>query len=678
MVYSDWTYETVLAELINKLQQEDSPWGSELAPGSVGHMLGILFSYTCDQILFQMERRVEEWGKDSALLRVSITGMAKLLGYTARRRSSATGYVLFTTASGNPTGTQIDIPKYTVVSTSGIDFITMEGASILAGATYSGDATETDHSAEGSTWTAVKQGELKTTTQAGTGAEDQYVDIPVDGEAIETVEEGSIEVTIDGTTWAEVDSFYDASGSDYVVETYASKIRIWFGDGVNGNKPEDGAPIIVSWVKSDGAGGNVMTADYVNQMTSPTGVSLSNSTLMAGGEDAEDIEEIRRNMSRAWAAQNRLVTRQDYIGFVSTYPGIETANVWGEDDLIDYGGSSSLYAWKVVICAIMRAAGSESIVTFIGHEKQEALLADIELLKCVTADVAFIEASPVLLQLSGRAKLTGGVSWTDILGGIESNAFSQYSSWVSGLNFEEEVKRGDLVQLIENTEGVDYTNSIKLRHYLALTAAGSPAVTFTGTMKLPPQPETIEVGIITEAGDWQVWGWDGGTGSFTGPKISSGTVHYVSGAVAVTFTEIPPLDSEGDLVTVFCRAVGVEAFDDEVATTADGSATEYRFTLRNPVHFVSGGSPATSRVTINYTIGGSVYEATDDGSGTISGTFITTGLINYDTGSVYLDFSSAPDDGSAIYATYWAATQNYVGALEKVLVLSSIILTGEY
>lgn len=77
--------------------------------------------------------------------------------------------------------------------------------------------------------------------------------------------------------------------------------------------------------------------------------------------------------------------------------------------------------------------------------------------------------------------------------------------------------------------------------------------------------------------------------------------------------------------------------------TGDGSTTSFSATLSHP--------PLSNTLTITYTIGGTAYTATDDGSGNISGTDVS-GTVDYSTGSVSLTFTTAPDASTNISATY--------------------------
>ncbi len=80
---------------------------------------------------------------------------------------------------------------------------------------------------------------------------------------------------------------------------------------------------------------------------------------------------------------------------------------------------------------------------------------------------------------------------------------------------------------------------------------------------------------------------------------------------------------------------------------------------------------------VYYTIDGTLYVAKDNGSGGITGTNITTGSINYETGAVSIEFSYVIDDGAKIFSNYY-----YNSALENGMVtdltakLVSIFLTA--
>ncbi len=116
----------------------------------------------------------------------------------------------------------------------------------------------------------------------------------------------------------------------------------------------------------------------------------------------------------------------------------------------------------------------------------------------------------------------------------------------------------------------------------------------------------------------------------------------------------------------------------ETVGTGDGSTTSFSYTLSNlPVKPKS--------LSVDYTISGTAYTATDDGEGNVSGTDCS-GTINYDTGDLSLTFTTAPDSGTNITATYTqivngtgndvsSATDGYIHIAVSGIVSSTVYIT---
>jgi hypothetical protein len=68
-----------------------------------------------------------------------------------------------------------------------------------------------------------------------------------------------------------------------------------------------------------------------------------------------------------------------------------------------------------------------------------------------------------------------------------------------------------------------------------------------------------------------------------------------------------------------------------------------------------------STTSIRYTIGSVQYTATDNGSGAITGTNLSSGTVNYDTGIVALTFQTAPDNSTNITVDYTQRSWSWSG-----------------
>ncbi len=82
----------------------------------------------------------------------------------------------------------------------------------------------------------------------------------------------------------------------------------------------------------------------------------------------------------------------------------------------------------------------------------------------------------------------------------------------------------------------------------------------------------------------------------------------------------------------------------ETIGTGDGTTTSFTYTTQE--------IPITpNSITVTYTIGGTQYQAQDDGKGNITDTNLT-GTVNYQTGEITLTFNTAPDNSTDITITY--------------------------
>jgi hypothetical protein len=104
------------------------------------------------------------------------------------------------------------------------------------------------------------------------------------------------------------------------------------------------------------------------------------------------------------------------------------------------------------------------------------------------------------------------------------------------------------------------------------------------------------------------------------------------------------------------RMVLYNDIEDEVFAIGDGSTTSFADAL-------TYDSVQTSSVTVGYTLSGTAYTATDDGSGVITGTGLT-GTIDYTTGTIALSFSTAPDIDEDITIDYTYLNSDYPTILE--------------
>ena len=118
------------------------------------------------------------------------------------------------------------------------------------------------------------------------------------------------------------------------------KYELNFGDGVTfGKTPEAGSRIVVTYSRTIGETANGCKAFTTSAAFTIGGtgypVSIVPQANSAGGADRQGIESIRQNAPSAFAAQQRLVTPDDYKATISAnFPTVSDISVWGGQDNI--------------------------------------------------------------------------------------------------------------------------------------------------------------------------------------------------------------------------------------------------------------------------------------------------------------------------------------------------------
>ena len=142
--------------------------------------------------------------------------------------------------------------------------------------------------------------------------------------------ENSVQVYINSTdalsgTYTQVDNIYAASGpTDKIFEvlyddTYNGVVR--FGDGTVGASPPNSSTYRILYRIGGGSRGNLLGATINSPITTQNagGGTLTNTSVITGGIDAETVESAKTNGPLIYKQQDRLVTLGDYESFISRY-----------------------------------------------------------------------------------------------------------------------------------------------------------------------------------------------------------------------------------------------------------------------------------------------------------------------------------------------------------------------
>jgi hypothetical protein len=133
----------------------------------------------------------------------------------------------------------------------------------------------------------------------------------------------------------------------FLQEVEDERYELIFGDGVFGQKLDEGNYIETSYIVTNGDSANgVNQFSFSGRVTYTrngveyeitSGISLLTTGLIAsGGENIESVESVRKYAPRIYASQNRALTSNDYETLIpeKIYPETESISVYGGEELV--------------------------------------------------------------------------------------------------------------------------------------------------------------------------------------------------------------------------------------------------------------------------------------------------------------------------------------------------------
>jgi len=336
IVLGDLDFDAIKTNLKNYLrgQAEFQDYDFE---GSGMNILLDTLAYNTHYKAFYLNMVANEMFMDSAVLRPSVVSHAKHLGYTPRSvtASLAVATLALTKTGGDPT-TVLTIPKYTPFISE-----TLEGTSYRF---YNTSQKTVQAAGDVFTFTdlELKEGQYASysyvfSSQTNSTQTFNLPDANIDTSTLEVVVQKSISNSDKSTYTLATDATEVLSTTKvyYLDETTNGKYQIYFGDDIIGAGLEDGNVVSISYLitnhdKANGLSKFTLQTPLLSGATSVVTTTVKS----AGGSPQELVEDIKFSAPKAYAAQNRAVTKNDYIALINRkYPYFEAINVWGGEEL---------------------------------------------------------------------------------------------------------------------------------------------------------------------------------------------------------------------------------------------------------------------------------------------------------------------------------------------------------
>jgi len=328
---ADLDFQNIKSNFINYLRSQNTLKDYDYTGSALSVLLDVL-AYNTQYNGFYLNMVANEMFLDTALQRSSVASQAKLLDYTPKSVICPSAVISLNVV--NVQASSLTLPKYTKFLSENINgvnytFITTEETTV----------NTANNSAIFNNIT-IKQGvPFRYNFTVDSTSNPTYVfEIP-DAQIDTTTIQVSVQQTASNASY----QIYSLA-KDYLHLTSTSQVyflqegtdgyyQIYFGDGVLGNKLSDGNIVNVSYLSSQGTASaganNFQLIDTIGGLGSAIITPISPASQ---GGDRESISSIKFQAPKAYSAQGRAVTKEDYITTIQQNNlgySFDAVNVWG-------------------------------------------------------------------------------------------------------------------------------------------------------------------------------------------------------------------------------------------------------------------------------------------------------------------------------------------------------------
>ena len=330
--YTARDYEAILSEMLKVATQLTPEW-TDREPGDIGVTLLESVAYVADILSYQLDRVQNESYLATAQTREAIVSLLRLIGYELAPATPATVGMVIRTTEDNVTlpagftvrtgeSNQLDSLQYQLeesvqLGLAGLYCVSYEQT--LVTRTFN-EASSIDDRLLFVAGTRVEEG-----VGVSDGSADQIFLLPRSPVCLGIGGAESIKVTISGDIYSSRESFMGTEPTDSVfVYKFLSteEVLIKFGDGVNGRIPPSLGAIVVSYRIDGGEETNRAGVGSIIEFDNIQGVSeVYNVSQPSGGSDPEDVSVAKKRAPLTLRALDRCVTLEDFEAMALKTPG---------------------------------------------------------------------------------------------------------------------------------------------------------------------------------------------------------------------------------------------------------------------------------------------------------------------------------------------------------------------
>lgn len=448
-------FTSLKSSLKSFLQQQDTLKDYNFE-GSALSVLIDLLAYNTQYNAYYLNMVANEMFLDSAVQRGSVVSQAKLLNYIPR--SAVAPVASVNVKVYGVTTSTLTLPKFTTFVSESVDgtnynFVTK-------------DTTTVNVSANTASFTDINiyQGipasySFTYSTTSNPKAIFTIPDKNVDTSTLlVTVQESSSNLIFDTyTLTTDYLSLTPSTKAYFLQEGMDGYYQIYFGDGILGKELDNNNVVNISYITTDGTlstGANSFTiTQSVGGFSNTVVQSISAATQ---GADKETIDSIKYTAPKAYAAQGRAVTKEDYIYLIqqnSQNLPIESVSVWG-------GEENNPPVYGQIFCAVKPSGG----LTLTPSQKQRLITEVIKPISVLTVtptivdpDYNFVKIDTTVLYDPKKTNYTGGQIKQLVVNAINTFATNNLNT------FNSTFKTPALITQIQTADPSIITNESSIR-----------------------------------------------------------------------------------------------------------------------------------------------------------------------------------------------------------------------
>jgi hypothetical protein len=323
-------FDAIKSNLKNFLKGQEQFQDYDFEGSGLSILLDVLAYNTHYNALYN-NLTINEMFLDSASKRNSVVSLSKMLGYVPRSCACATATVRLNVNSGIQGPSSLTLPAYstflTIVDGVQYTFYTTSSYTITgSGTAYTFDDIK------------VVEGTPLTFKWEYSNNSEYIIpnaNIDLSTLKVKVQESANSDLYETFTNASSLTTATPISKIYFVKEVDDGLYQLTFGDGIIGRSLSAGNIVHIEYMASSLDAPN---GARLFQYTGQTLISNASNVVTClspaqGGSVAEDIESIRFNAPRTYAAQNRCVTPDDYKALIySAFPRAKSVAVWGGED----------------------------------------------------------------------------------------------------------------------------------------------------------------------------------------------------------------------------------------------------------------------------------------------------------------------------------------------------------